>query len=335
MSLPYENVVGKQQDWANAVTNVQMVDTPFVGWLPVGKAPQQMERLYQGEVFRAPVTNTHADGTAVTGAKSAGENRRQLRSLAQYSTKAANVSKLTQDNGNQAGIADELAHEITIQTKELSKDIEAACLSAQECQIGVSGTKGYMTRGVPNWIANAAQAVYPVDPLLYPAAGQISTVATASLCEDTVLDILQAQGITTRSKRTLTAFTGPKGKRAFNNFPIFIPSSATTINAGAYPSEVRGGAFDRGVERYMTDFGPVDLVLSYNNYALGSSAATLLTHSTFFLHQDMWEMAWATGGMPKWVQKPYEGGLYEAFCEAVWMLTCFNPKGESKYAPAT
>jgi hypothetical protein len=334
MALKFEDVVGVQQDWANVVTNVQMVDTPFLGWLPVGKAPVQPERLYQADAFRTPAENSHADGVPVGGAKSAGENRKQLRSVIQYLTKAANVTKLTQDYGNQAGVADEMAREITNQTKELSKDIEVAFLSAQECRVGVTGTKGYMTRGVPNWIQASAQGVYPVDASLYPSTAQIDTTATASLTEDVVLNIMQGIGTTTRSTRPVTAFISPNLQRAFNNFPMFVPSTASTVNAGAYNHEIRGGVLDRGITRYITPFGPLDLVLSFNNYALGSTA-TLKTHSGLFLHQDMWEVAWGNGGMPKWVQKPYEGGQYEAFCEAVIMLTCWNPKGEGKYAPAS
>ena len=335
MALPFEQVVGVQQDWANVVTNVQMVDTPFLGWLPVGKAPVQPERLYQADAYRTPAANSHPDGVPIDGAKSAGENRKQLRSIIQYLSKAANVTKLTQDYGNQAGVADELAREITNQTKELSKDIECAFLSAQECRLGVTGTTGYMTRGVPNWIQASAQAVYPVDSTLYPAASQIDTTATASLTEDVVLNIMQGIGTTTRSTRPVTAFIAPNLQRAFNNFPMFVPSTASTINAGAYPSPIRGGVIDRGITRYVTPFGPLDLILSFNNYAFTAGTSTLKTHSGLFLHQDMWEVAWGTGGMPKWVQKPYQGGQYEAFCESILMLTCWNPKGEAKYAPAT
>jgi hypothetical protein len=113
-----------------------------------------------------------------------------------------------------------------------------------------------------------------------------------------------------------------------------VASSGTTINAGAYPSEIRGGILDRGIKRYASPFGDVDLMLSYNNHTLDATA-TYKTHSTFFLHQDMWEVAWSGGGMPKWMQKPYAGGLYEAFFETILMLTCFNPKGEGKWEPAT
>jgi len=332
MSLQYSAVVGKKEDWANVVTNVSMIDTPFLGWIPVGKNPVQAERLYQADVYEAPETNVHPDGVTITNAKSAGRNRVQLRSLIQYSTKAASVTKLTQDYGNQAGISDELGAEIAKQTKELSRDIEAACLSAQECVVGSSGTTAYQTRGVPNWISTSAQATYQVDASVRSASGSVDTTATGSLTEDIVLNILQSIATVKRSSQTATIFTGPSGKRLVNNFPMFTPSTVSTTNAGAYPSPLRGGLLDRVIDRYNTDFCMADFIISYNNYALGSTA-TLKTHSMFFLHQDMWELAW--GDKPNWVQKPYEGGKMEAFCEAIWMLTCWSPAAEGKWAPAT
>lgn len=330
--LPYSEVVGKQEDWANVVTNVAMVDTPFLGWLPVGKAPVSVERLYQADYFDSPAENSHPDGKTVVGAKSAGRNRVQLRSVIQYMTKAADVTVLTQELGNQAGVSDELGDEIAKQTKELSKDTEAWMLSAQECRVGVTGTVGYKSRGVPNWISTSAQAVYPVDSNVRPPSASVDTTATGSLTEDVVLNILQSVGTTTRSSAQMTAFVGPNAQRAFDNFPIFLPSTVSTVNAGAYPSPIRGNAIDRMIKRYSSPFGPIDLMLSWNNYVLGSTA-TLKTHSMFILHQDRWEAAWHK--KPQWNRKPYEGGLHEAFCEQVLMLTCWNPKGEAQYAPAT
>jgi hypothetical protein len=335
--LPYQQAVGKQEDWANVVTNVAMINTPFMAWLPMGKQPAQAEFLYQAETYKQPSRNSHPDGAPVTGATSAGDQRVQLRSLIQYFTKAANVSKLTQDYGNNAAVADELGTEIRKQTKELSNDMEAACLSLQECRIGVSGTTGYMWRGVPNWVQNSAQAVYPVDASQYPDATQISTTGTGSLTEDLVLNILQGIGNTTQSNETVTAFCAPNLRRAFNNFPMFIPASGTTINAGAYPQPIKGGAFDRGIIRYVTPFGfEVDLVTSWRNYKLDAngnpqSGLTQNNYSGLFCHQSKWEFRW--GNKPTWTQKPYEGGKYEAFCESIAQLVCWTPKGEGIYAP--
>lgn len=344
MALKYQDQVGQQPDWANVVTNVAMIDTPKLAWLPAGPAIVSTERHYQAETYRNPGRNSHPDGVEVGNEQSAGETRKELRSVIQYSTKKASVTTLSQNVGNVAGVNDELGREIRKQTKELSRDIEAAISSAQECRIGVSGTTGYLTRGIPNWIQRSAQSLYPVDSSLYPSAAQIDTTATASLTEDVVLNILQGIGSTIRGTTTHTAFVAPGLQRAFNNMPMFIPSSGTTINAGAYPSPVRGGAFDRGIVRYVSPFGAVDLVLDYNNYALDSNGAlqtgtTYNTHSGLFLHQDRWEFSWGSmnggSGQPKWVENPYGGGKRSAFCESVWMLTCLNPAAEAKYAPAS
>jgi len=321
------------------VTNVAMINAPLLAWCPLGSKPAQARYDYQAENYKAPARNSHADATTVVGGTSAGDDRVQISALIQYSSKAANVGKLQQDYGNNAGVADELGKEIRKQTEELRNDMESACLSAQECRVGVTGTSGYLTRGVPNWVQASAQSVLPVDSSQYPAAAQIDTTATASLTEDIILNILQGIGDTTQQNETVTAFCGPNLRRAFNNFPMFTPAAASTINGGAYPTPVRGGAFDRGISRYVSPFGfEVDLVTSWRNYKLDSngvaqSGTTYNTHSGLFLHQSKWEFRW--GDRPNWTQKPYEGGKYEAFCEAIWQLVCWTPKGEGKYAPAT
>lgn len=343
--LPYSQIVGKQEWWANWMTNVLTLNQPFMAWVPQGPSLVQAEELYQADSWKDPARNSHPDGVTVTGMTSAGDQRVSLRSVIQYSTKAASVSVLTQKLGNNAAVDDELGREITKQSKELANDMECACLSAQECRVGITGTTGYLTRSVPNWVQRSAQAVYPVDSTQYPGlAGQIDTAtANASITEDTILDILEAVAITTESSETLTAFCGPKLRRKFNNFPVLTSGSTSTVNGGSYPSPVRGGAFDRGINRYVTPFGfDLDLVTSFRNYKLNSSgvvqaATAQISNSAYFLHQSKWKFSWGVfkggSGMPTWTTKPYEGGKYEAFCEQVWMLQCMSPKGEALILP--
>lgn len=340
MSLSYAAVVGKQEEWGNFVTNpLDLKNNPLMAWLPLGDKPAQARYDYQAESYKAPARNSHPDNVTVTGATSAGDDRDQLSIYIQYSTKAASVGKLQQDFGNNAAVLDELATEIEKQTTELRNDMENAMLSAQETRLGVSGTTGYMTRGIPNWITTSAQSVLPVPTAQRPATAQIDTTATASVTEDVVLNVLQGMGTSTQSNETVTAFCGPSGRRLWNNFPMFVPSSASTINGGAYPSAIRGGAFDRGVNRYITPFGfEVDLVTSWKNYGLTSggvaqSGTTYNSHSMMFLHQSKWEYRW--GSKPQWMRKAYEGGKMEAFCETIWQLVCKTPRGEGLYAPAT
>jgi hypothetical protein len=360
MSLAYSAVVGKKEEWASMVTNVAMLNQPFMAWIPLGGKPAQARLDYQAESYKPAARNSHPDAVTVTGATSAGDDRVQLSALIQYATKAASVGKLQQDYGNNAGAgtADELGREIRKQTEELRNDIETALLSPQECRVGISGTTGYLTRGVPNWITASAngvdggQTVLPViasqcPPSSNPTTGadptSVLTVATATVTEDMILNVLQSVGSTTQQNETLTCFCGPNLRRIFNNFPFLTPASATaaiTTNGGAYPSPIRGGAFDRGISRYVSPFGfEIDLVTSWRNYnqlATGlpnTTTPTLINHSGLFLHQSKWEFRW--GDKPNWMTKPYEGGKTEAFCETIFQLVCWSPRGEAKYAPAT
>lgn len=342
MSLKYADVIGKKEEWANSITNaLDLTNNPFMAWLPMGDKPAQARYDYQAEAYKAPKRNSHPNNSPVIGAGSAGDDRVQLSALIQYSTADASVGKLQQEYGNNAAIPSngELAREITKQTTELRNDLENAMLSAQECRVGVDKTVGYLTRGVPNWIATSAQTVLPVDSSQFPSSAQIDTTATASLTEDIVLNMMQGVGTVTQSNETVTCFTGPGGRRAYNNFPMFVPSTASTVNSGAYPSPVRGSAFDRGISRYITPFGfPIDLVTSWKNYGLDSNGVaqtgtTYNSHSMLFLHQSKWEFRW--GDKPQWMERPYVGGMRSAFCETIWQLICWTPRGEAKYAPAT
>lgn len=352
--LPYDSQVGQQEDWAQFITNVAMIDTPLTAWLPVGEGLVSTRFDYQADIYRNPEDNSHPDGVEVTNDKSAGENRKELNMYCHYWTKKASISALSQSFGNVAGIgnaagstsAGEMGREIRIQTEELRKEWECHWLSPVEARRGVHNTVGYRSRGVPNWILASAQGVLPVDSTIWPAAGQINTsTASAALTEDNVLDIFQSIYTTTRKSMIHTVFCGPKAQRSFNNFPIFTPASASAVNGGSYPSPVRGGAFDRNINRYVTPFGSADLVPSANLHSFNSSVVFQSTRTAvqdapfFILHQDMWEVRWGTlnggSGQPKWLENPYAGGKRSAFCEAVNMLVCKNPQGEGRYSPTS
>lgn len=344
--IAYPNIVGKQEDWANVITNVEMVDTPFLDWLRQDEKLASVEENYQAEQFDAPEENAHVDGKPVTKFKSAGDGRGRLKSYIQYYTKGASVTRLHQDLGNIAGVEDELARDILKRTKEMSRDMEASFLDDGESAED-NGATGYKTRGVGKWIQATAQSHAPVPADFLTPSASIDTTASASLTETIVLDILASMGGVTKSREPITCFTGHKTKRAFNNMPLFTPGS--TLLAGTptgatgvvYTKDLKGRAIDRLMERYNSDYGPVDLVLSWYNAALTGSA-TVQSLRAYFLHQSRWAMAWgaqgnggAANGKPTWFRKEYQGGSYEAFCEAIAMLKCLNPKGEGKYAPAS
>jgi len=344
--LQYSQIVGNQEDWADIITNVEMMETPFLDWLPVGDKPVNVLHNYQAEKYEDPVLNAHVDGRPVSGFASAGDGRGKLIALIQYFTKTSSVTRLHQDVSNIAGIEDELGRDMVKRTKELARDIEVAFLEGTDHVEG-SSTTAYKTRGVASWISNSAQSLYPVPVDFRPPTASISTTASASLTENTILDILESMGQVTKSKNPITAFPGQKAKRAFNNIPLFNPQATlvpggTAVATGITYSK-NGKTIDRIFERYMSDFGPIDLPgISWYNVAL-SGGTVEKAYCTYFLHQNMWQLRWGPGseatksksGKPTWIRKPYEGGSYEAFCETLAMLECLNPKGEGRYQPTS
>ncbi len=335
--LNYPLVVGNQEDWANFLTNVEMADTPFLDFLPVEDKPVNAEYSYQVDAYRDPAENSHVNGQPVTGFKSAGEARKRLRALIHYMTNTASVSTLQQDVTNNDAVPDELAAEINKGTKELSRDAEAHFLDRYDHRED-NQVEGYRTRSVGSWISSSAQALYPVDSNFRPPAASVSAVATGSLTENTVIDILESMGGVTKAPKLKTAFVGPKLKRAFNNMPLFTPASTlvggspTGSTGVVYTKDLSKREVGRVMERYHSDYGPIDLVLShFQTFFQGN--ATEKAYTGYFLHQDMWCLRW--NKKPKWTRKEYHGGAYEAFCEAILMLVCKNPKGEGKYAPTS
>lgn len=332
--LNYGNIIGNQEDWANFVTNVESSEAPFVSWLPVGDKPVNVLHQYQAEKFRDPVDNAHINGTPVSGFLSAGDSRGVLKALVQYFTKAAAITTLHEEVSDIAGIADEFARELDKCTTELTFDIEAAFLEDADHQADDT-TKGYKTRGVGSWISSSAQTLYPVPEDFRPPAASVITTATASITENSILDVLQSMAGTARMARPVTAFMGPSAKRMINGFALFTPASAlvggTPTGRTGVVSNLTGTATqDRVVERYLTDFGTVDFNISYRIVAFDTNTVST-GYGTYFLHRDMWQLRWNM--KPQWHRKEYEGGAYEAFTEAICMLVCKSPRSEGKWLP--
>lgn len=344
--LPYSNIIGNQEDWADVVTNVEMMDTPFLDFLPVGSTPVNALYNYSAEQYEAPKENAHIDGRPITGFAAAGDSRGQLKALIQYYTATSSVTRLQQDVTNIAGIDDELANDIVKRTKEIARDMEVSFLEDDDCQEG-SSVQPYKTRGVGSWISSSAQTTYPVPSDFRPPAASIDVTASASLTENVILNILESMGSVTKSRQPVTAFPGQKAKRAFNNIPLFTPASVlvggSPTGATGVTYQKNGKTIDRVFERYNSDYGPVDIPgISWLNVNLGGGTVEK-AYCTYFLHQPMWQLRWGPGnpklraksGKPQWYHKQYEGGSEEAFCEAIAMLVCLNPKAEGKYQPTT
>jgi hypothetical protein len=328
--LQYENLVGNQEDWAQYITNVDMRQTPFLEWLPVGDKPVNVLHQYNAEKYADPRANSHVDGEPWKNFNSAQEGMGTLKSLIQWFDNTTSISKLSQEVSNPAGINDLLAKDIPKRLKEMSRDMEASFCDDHDCRED-NKSVGYRSRAAGSWISATAQALYPVPTAFLTPSASIFTTAVATATENEFRDVLESIAGQRGDKSTITAFVGSKLKRKFSDFQFYIPSAASTASSGVvFNQDGTNRTILRAVDRYESDFGPVELVLSWFLVNLTGTTAQK-TGRGYFLHQDMWELRW--NQKPKVYKPEFKGGSYEAAMDAICMLVCKNPQSEGKYAP--
>jgi hypothetical protein len=327
----YENLVGNQENWAQYITNVEMLNTPFLDWLPVGDKPVNVIYNYQADRYAPPRQNSHVDGKPWTNFKDAGEGRARLKALIQWFDNTVSVSKLTEDVSNIAGVPDEMARDIPKKLKEMGRDMETNWLEDWDCREDDKAMNGYLSRAVGSWISSTQQALYPVDPNFLTPSGQINSTASGSLTENMIRDIIMNIGITIKSNDPISLFCGPKLKRAFSDFQFYLPSSTSTVQSAVHwNSNMDDQKILRSVDTYIGDTAPMNLILSYYLAAINGTS-TMQQWRGYFLHQSRWEVRW--NQKPKVYRPEFKGGSYEAAMDAICMLVCRNPKSEGKYAP--
>jgi hypothetical protein len=326
-----DQLVGNQEDWAQYVTNIEMRETPFLDWLPVGDKPVNPLFNYQAEKFRTPRRNAHVDGKPFAEPFSAGDSRTQVKALVQWFDHGVSVSKLAQDVSNIAGIADELAREIPKALKEMATDMEVNFLEDND---GREDNKvvGYLTRAAGSWHATAAQTLYPVDANFRPPTASVVSTAWATITEDAVRAVLQSIWEESKSSEMLTAQAGSDAIKGIANWQYLTPASnvGTPVVNAAVKREFKDKTVSRTVRRYEGDFMDVEFVPNPWLVFL-TGTANNRKGRVYYQHRSKWEIRW--NQKPRVYRPEFKGGSYEAFMDALVMLVCKNPRAEGMQNP--
>lgn len=336
-----KNVVGKTTDWANYITLADEHETPLLRLLPKGPAPVNTIRNYQADTYDTPAPNAWPEGKDWSTFKTAGANRVPLSARIQWFVKTAAVGKLAEDVTDAAGITSELARETTKKMTELAREMECAAASDQ---VGAAddGQTGHMFRSIGKWLSSTFTADADTTPAasVLPAAAQILTTALTSMTEDGFKAILQSMWNATGSKSTKIGVVGASTKSMFSTFQFYTPSStplsSPTQSTARVTSRSQGDRVLGGmVDRYESDWGPVELHLTKYNQAAGftGASATYAPYRSYFLNPDRWEWCWKQ--KPQVYKPEFAGGSYKVAIDAIIMLVCRNPVGEGKWAPAS
>lgn len=331
-----QNYVGNPEDWANYITNVETLETPFLDWLPIGAKPVNPVFNYQVDKFRRPRLNSHVDGQPWTNAASGGDQRKRINSVIQWFDHGVSVSKLSQDVTTNPAINDELANEVMKAMKEIAQDMETNFLDDTDNRED-DQVNGYLTRAVGSWLSATvtASALYPVPSgFEAPAASRVST-AWATVTEDQVRGLLQSIWTEAKSSETLTAFAGGdacKGYADFQTRTVETGKGAPTQQS-TFQRQYKDRTIERKVTRYSGDFMDVELVPTPWLCAINAAATTTQKAGrVYYLHRSKWEMRW--NQKPTAYKQPFRGGSYEAYLDALAMLVCKNPRAEGMQNPA-
>lgn len=330
--MQIENVIGRQEDWANYITNIEMRETPFLDWLRVGSKPVNPLYDYQVDKYRDPRANAHVDGKPWTNFSSGGENRGRLKAFIQWLDEGVSISKLSQDVTDDAAIADQMAYEIPKKLKEMATDWEAAICEDGESQED-DKINGYKTRGTGSWLSASAQTHNPVPAAFRPpSASIVSGTSVASATENTFRAIFQSMWNQCKCVDPVQGFVGIDLKTKFSDLQFYVPSSASTQATGVVSNlPFKDKTITRAIDSYKGDGFMVDLVLTPWLVAL-TGTSTAKAGRGHFLHRSRWEMRW--NQKPKVYRPEFKGGSYEAAMDMIAMLVCTNPIGEGAFKPS-
>jgi len=326
MAQLYERTqVGKREDLANYISLVDAKDTPFVSMAPKGSKPGNTYLQWQADNFPAAATTGTVDGTDVTSAdyQNLNSGRALLANYIQVFRRPVRVSPLSVDVSIVAGLKDELAGMVAKGISLLKRDMESTFLSANDGQAD-NGTVPYLTKALGTWISTTGGTVPTVPAAFRTPAASIggTSLASSTLTETTVQDVLTSIWGQTGQFRDFDGIVGSTLKRAFTNL-LFTTSQNATANTA---SSIRTLNRDSNDSTYMSS---VDVFEGdFGRLRLHPSAFMPAAYKGYFIPMDMVEIRYSS--LPAVTSLPDYGGGPARLIEAVAGLVVKNPLGFGK-----
>jgi hypothetical protein len=156
----------------------------------------------------------------------------------------------------------------------------------------------------------------------------------ANLTEDNMKLVLESMWTQTGSKGLKVGFVGSKLKKRFGEFQFYVPFSTTTYSTARVTMREEGDrSLGNTVDRYDSDWGPIDLHMTHWNAAPNFGGSLRMGQwRGYFMNQARW--AWMWNQKPTVYKPEFKGGSYKCAIDAIAMFLCMNPLGEGKVAPS-
>lgn len=330
MPKTYANsVVGKREDLADQIYNIDAKKTPLLSMIPKGKEPTNPASRWQADRYDDPRTDGVVDGQDADTTEDASEYRVELEGRVQKLWRLPMVSDLAENVTDVAGIGRKrlYAQAVVKKTAELKRDVECVLGSDNESQDD-NGSVPYKTRGLGKWISSSAQTHEPVDSNYRTPSASIDSTALASLTPDIVNTVMESQYGVVGEELRMALVCGTKLKKRFTSMVGYQPTVAsfTAILQSQRGSE---GAWANNIEAFTGDFGTYELILS-NWLNFNNSTQAIDQRRGYALDTKMLELRFNR----QWRHKPLNdnGGGPRGLIDVILMLCVKNPKGLAKFA---
>ena len=182
-------------DWNTGVQTVEAEDTPFIGMLPDGKQPAQLETNWEAEKLDIGAIEGVPDNTDQVSFKH--QKRLPMKAVVQEVREPWMVSKLATFTETW-GVKDEKAKQKAAALISLRLKIERLLLSTQDCaREGVAGASANLLRAVGRWLENASASLntqYPIPDGIRMAAACKYSGALSALTDTLFENLLIAAG---------------------------------------------------------------------------------------------------------------------------------------------
>jgi hypothetical protein len=319
--------VGKREELADFVTNIEAQATPFTTMVPKGKKPNQT--LIQFQMERFPDTDHEGvlDGEDVATFDSVGRKMAQALPQKQWWNPAvtdfAEESTVAGEGGKT-----EMARQKIKGLIILKRKLERRNLSNIDCAVEDGAAQPFETRGAIMWLSNAAQGVYPVDATFRTPTASRHTGTLAALTEDAFNALFQSAFAQRKGPASYKGLVGVALKRHISRYSTYTDDSASQTPSRTFNQDAKSKALINVIDKLVLDTGEVDLMLSsFLATAKDTGAATAYTsRSGIFIDPANWTM-WYTR-QPRVKDLEDRGGGPRAIIDAIAALGCRNPLGE-------
>ena len=325
VTLEYTQI-GKREDLADLIANVDAHDTPVTSAAKKGSKPGNTLMTWQGDSYASAVSTGTVDGTDVSSYEDPGANRALIQNYVQIFRRAFRVSTLAMDVSNIAGLNSELAGGIAKKIVELKRDIELTVCSANDAQAD-DGSDAYLTKGLATWISTAGGSVLQVPSAYRTPSASIETTATSSTITDaTVQDVLSSIFAQTGNIKNYMMPCGRTLKRGLTDRLTGIRTAAEGSTTSTPATQVRtfspvnGKKMTVSLDIFSGDFGTVSLVPS-----------NFLEAATDGLCLDMSGIELRYSSLPEVKELPDSGGGPIRMIQAIAALVVHNPLAHGKF----